>query len=235
MYSRTIGETTYSFEPSGGLLHAGLVMQDRETDSYWSIMTETAISGDAKGQDLELLPGAVKRTFGDWRREHPGTRVLSIEGVEHDAREPYDRYFSSEEGFRGLQATDTRLPDKTPIFVFQLGETHHAIPQDSFVGGGVATFGGEQLFLHRRQDDSFYRSTAAWRAPVGHRFEHREGWQLVADGGDVVGRWDETTRRFETEVALEEFYDGFDTYWYIWSLTNPDGELTRASREAVGP
>ena len=64
MYSRRLGNETYTFEPSGDLLHASLVMMDRETDSHWSILSEAAIWGPAQGTQLEQLPGAVKITWG---------------------------------------------------------------------------------------------------------------------------------------------------------------------------
>ena len=41
-----MGDEELNFEASGALLDASLVMRDRETDSWWSIMTSDAIGGD---------------------------------------------------------------------------------------------------------------------------------------------------------------------------------------------
>ena len=60
MYDRDIEDSTYTFEASGGLVHATLVMQDRETDSHWSIMTHESIHGKKKGSKLNELPLGVK-------------------------------------------------------------------------------------------------------------------------------------------------------------------------------
>ena len=49
MYARSYAGKEYSFEPSGGLIDGALVMQDFETNSYWYIMTQEAVSGAAKG------------------------------------------------------------------------------------------------------------------------------------------------------------------------------------------
>ena len=80
-------------------MDASLVMRDRETDSWWSIMTSDAIGGELDGTDLVELPRGEKVTWKDWRGRHPGTLVLSVEGEEHVENNPYDNYFTSESTF----------------------------------------------------------------------------------------------------------------------------------------
>ena len=60
MYDRQYNGKVFTFEPSGGLVNATLVMQDFETDSYWSIMTHEAIEGEEKGTKLKELPIDIK-------------------------------------------------------------------------------------------------------------------------------------------------------------------------------
>ncbi len=224
MYSRDVGGKTYTFEVSGGLLNAGLVLQDRETDSYWSIITETALKGPAEGAELDTLPGAVKTTWGEWRREHPRTRVLSVDGVEHATGEKYQKYFASEKGFRDMEATDRRLPDKESIYAFFDGETASAVAHRSFLGGGAFELrDGRQLFLYRLDDDSHYRSTSAFTAPPRGRFVRAgDRWQLEL--GDRVVAWNPQSRAFEGEIELQD-PGGFDTFWYIWSLTHENSSI----------
>ncbi len=228
MYSRTNGDATYTFEPSGGLLNASLVMQDRETDSYWSIITDEAIYGKAQGQALVQVPGSVKTTWGDWKQLHPQSKVLSVEGVEHQAESPYDRYFASDEGFRGLGSADGRLSDKALLFGFHRDGRAYAVPFEMFEkNGGVLSVAGRPLFLYRQAKDSFYRSTTAYVAPEGLAFiRKKKRWVAMMDD-TVVARFDPQTRSFRAEaggVTLEPFH-GFDTYWYIWSLNNPETGL----------
>ncbi len=47
-------------------MEASLVMRDRETDSWWSIMTSTAIGGAMAGADLVELPLGEKTTWRSW-------------------------------------------------------------------------------------------------------------------------------------------------------------------------
>lgn len=228
MYSRKIGEKTFTFEPSGGLLNASLVMMDRETDSYWSIITEEAIYGDAQGAEMEQLPGAVKITFGEWRKRHPGTRVLSVEGKEHREDSPYDRYFASEKSFRDFTAGDDRLADKTLIYGIEIGDTILAVPFSSFEGGGVVTLGSRELFLYREKGDSHYRSTVALLAEEGLEFERRNGqWQIIR-GDEILSGWAPASRSFGPDAPAEPFTEGFDTFWYIWRLTQPTTEIAPA-------
>ena len=74
VYGRTVGERTLDLEPSGALLSASLVMRDRQTDSWWSIMTSKAIGGPLEGTALPELPVGEKTT---WKSQEGATRSLS--------------------------------------------------------------------------------------------------------------------------------------------------------------
>lgn len=235
MYGREQGDRVYTFEASGGLLNAGLVMRDRETDSWWSILNEEAIEGPAAGQRLQQIPGSVKTTWGGWKRRHPNTRVLSVEGQEHRPETPYDDYFASEDGFCHLSARDQRLRDKEHLYAFHWQGKSYTVPHSAFRDeGGVVRLDDRDLFLYRRADDSFYQSTVALIGAAGAGFAHGdEGWLLTR--GEEARFWSPDQRAFTGgELAgepLAETFTGFDTFWYIWSLTNPDSEILRPATE----
>lgn len=224
MYSRVIEEEVVTFEASGGLLNAGLVMLDQETKSYWSIMTEDAIWGEHKGQRLQVLPGAQKMTFGQWRGLHPDTMVLSAGDIEHAEVNAYDRYFSSPGGFRGLTASDRRLPDKALLYGLHVDDTPWVIAHANFDGGAVATVGGRPLFLYRQKKDSPFQGTAALWLAEGDQILRGEdgGWVLEREGN--THPFEPETRAFPASLQLEAAA-GFDTYWYIWSLTNTETQI----------
>jgi uncharacterized protein DUF3179 len=110
VYGRRYAEQELRFEASGGLMHSALVTRDKETGSYWPIMTGVAAAGKMKGTPLQELPVGVKMPWRDWVREHPDTVVLSVDGVEHVENNPYDQYFASDSGFQESSAKDKRLP-----------------------------------------------------------------------------------------------------------------------------
>jgi hypothetical protein len=216
VYGREYGSDELQFEASGGLMYAALVMQDKETDTYWSIMSGDAVAGELKGRKLEELPVSVKIRWKDWLAAHPDTVVLSVDGIEHPPVNPYEKYFESEDGFRGIEAEDDRLPTKAPVYAFRFGDVPYAVPYSAFEGGAVFKLEDSTAFLYRAQGAAIFESSVAF--VTGGSFEDNDGvWHTVdgatfdATAGEFVGAGAEKMRRLE----------GFDTFWYSWSLTNP--------------
>lgn len=203
-------------------------MQDKETDSYWSIMNETALSGPASGSRLDLLPGSEKTTWGVWKDKHPNTLILTYQGREHVTHDPYANYFSSRSGFNGIKARDPRLPDKTMVFTFRVDEIPYAVPHGSFSGGGIVNVPGGASFLYRRKDDSLFQGTTVIGIPIGATVMlENETWSLKI--GETSYPFDPEIRSFpEAPVPSGSGLEGFDTFWYVWSLTNESTELLRA-------
>ena len=207
VYGRTIGDRTLDLEPSGALKSATLVMRDRQTDSWWSIMTSSAIGGPLEGTKLEELPVGEKTTWARWRAEHPKTLVLSVAGRQHVESDPYENYFRSDETFRGTRFDDDRLPAKTPIFAFWLEGAPYAVSHAEIAAGRVlaSPIADTTLVFYRAPDASIYESSLAWL--VRQPFEPRiDAAQLLADleSGRLVG------------VRIS----GFDTFWYTWAGVN---------------
>jgi len=64
------------FGVSGLLYNSDVLMYDRQTDSLWSQIMKTAVAGAMKGATLTAMP-LKYTTWGDWRKRHPHTDVLS--------------------------------------------------------------------------------------------------------------------------------------------------------------
>lgn len=215
MYGRNVegrdGETReLTFEASGALLDASLVMRDRETDSWWSIMTSDAIGGSLEGAELQELPVSEKTTWGDWKRGHPDTVVLSVEGVEHVERNPYETYFTSEGTFRDLEIDDDRLAPKEPIFAFWLDGRPWAVPHAAIEGGAA--------FRLSSGDGGRERWVAFHRAPGAAVYASSRGWALDGEVREVGP---------EPPPGAEPL-EGFDTYWYTWVSVNEESGLLEA-------
>jgi hypothetical protein len=201
-------------------MNAALVMRDKETGSYWPILTGRAETGPLAGTRLEELPVTTKAQWRDWVKAHPDTLVLSAGGAEHVKQDPYDHYFSSGLGFGNLTAVDRRLPTKEPVWAFEHGEGRFAIPHRAIEGGGTLALGDLWLFFHRPPGASIFLST---RALVSKgRFVSRDGAWVHEPTGAV---FDPERGAFQGAPAAVEPLAGFDTFWYVWSLTHPDTEL----------
>jgi hypothetical protein len=124
VFRRTLGGRTLTFGVSGLLYDSHLLMYDRQapggTPSLWSQLLFKAIAGPAAadGATLDLLPFSLD-TWGDWRRENPGTTVLAPDPrmAENYAGDPYTSYFGSDRLRFPVQPlpSPARYPLKTPV------------------------------------------------------------------------------------------------------------------------
>lgn len=191
-------------------MEASLIMRDRETDSWWSIMTSDAIGGELDGSDLEELPYGEKVPWGEWKAEHPDTVILSVDGIEHELNNPYDNYFSSDGTFRDLEISDDRLKPKENIFSFWLEGKPFAVTHRAIEGGKTYRVDGRTLLFHRPTGASMFASSEAF----------------VVDPTDAETAPLELISRVAAEdLSGLERLNGFDTFWYSWVAINQNSEL----------
>ena len=224
VYGRSYGERELQFEASGGLMYASLVMQDKETDTYWSIMTGDALAGQLEGTKLEELPLSVKVQWKDWVASHPDTVVLSVDGIEHLDENPYESYFASEEGFRGATAKDDRLPTKAAIYAFWLDDISYAVAHDAFADGAAFDLGDGTVFLYRPREAKVFYSTFAFHVPEPLRladgtWKTESGATFDVESGEFTGKGSDHVLKLQ----------GFDTFWVNWSMTHPDTKVLQGS------
>lgn len=205
-------------------MEASLVMQDRQTDSWWSIMTSDALAGPLEGTLLIELPYGEKTTWGDWRRRYPDSLVLSVAGREHVAVDPYADYFASEKTFRELDPGDRRLAPKTPIYAFFLDGTPWAAPHEAFAGGVLFEVdeADRQIYLHREEGSSLFASSTAFTVDPGT-------FEGALSAAAIQERIESGDRSGLAPLA------GIDTYWYTWVAVNEGSRLVHRSEGAAGP
>ena len=187
-------------------------MRDKETDSWWSIMTSDAIGGEMSGQELQEMPLGEKTTWSDWRRRYPETLVLSVEGEEHDTTDHYADYFSSDDTFRGIVVEDKRLGAKEPVYTFHWNDVAFAVPHTRFGGGAILRVDEEtrSLFLYRATEVPMFASTVALWLPKESDLSLQDALsQFMAEGG------------IQGAVPLS----GFDTFWYSWVGINEGSRI----------
>lgn len=204
MYDRRYDGKVLTFEASGGLIKSSLVLQDRETDSYWPIMSGKSIHGELAGTSMKEMTVNRKMTWSDWVSMHPETLVLSVNGIE-DQADTYSHYFSSKRGFRNSRAKDRRLKTKTPIFAFRLKGKPYAVPYYEIVGGKQFNIGNRVAYFYRSPDQGLHDSTLAY----------------IADADAACLVEESIIKSGECAAPLT----GFDTFWYNWSLNNASTAL----------
>lgn len=234
MYDRNVSGEILDFEASGALYHSALVMQDDQTESFWALMSSSAIGGPRQGETLRELPIAEKTTWLAWRAKHPNTLVLVHEGQTHLDNNPYDNYFTSDKTFRPVPDPDQRLEPKASIFSFRKDGKHFAITHQDAIGGWLGRAGSKRVFVYREEGDSMYRSTRAFLLEVdGEKIKlKRKKKRWIAKGH---GEWDRDTGRFSESGKTLAPLEGFDTFWYIWSQYHPETEILARPALPEGP
>ena len=141
-----------TFGVSGLLFNSDVLLYDRRTESLWSQIMSRAISGPMKGATLEQVP-ARHTTWGDWRRQHPGTLVLSTDtGHRRNySVSPYLGYARSPGLMFGVERQSDELPAKEWVLGVTVGERHKAYPLSALAELGAERFeddlGGETLTI----------------------------------------------------------------------------------------
>ena len=120
-YESEVGGQLRKFGTSGLLYRSNKLFFDEETMSLWSTLEGRPVVGDLVGEGLELrLRSSVTTTWGEWRRRHPDTTVLSIDtGFSRNYGEgvAYRDYFATDRLMFQVPSTDDRLNNKDEVLV----------------------------------------------------------------------------------------------------------------------
>jgi len=114
----------YQLGTSGFLYRSNKLMYDKKTQSLWSTLEGSPVIGPlvGKGIQLEYL-SVVTTTWGEWKKRHPDTTVLSLKtGHKRDYREgvAYRDYFATDEPMFSVPKLDRRLNNKDEILAIQM-------------------------------------------------------------------------------------------------------------------
>jgi hypothetical protein len=221
VYEREYGGVTFTLEASGGLLNSSLVMQDRETDSYWSIMSGEIIAGRLSGTKIIELPVGEKIKWKHWVQKHPETKVLSVNGRE-DTYPAYDEYYASAAGFRNQETVDTRFKTKEPVFTFAYSGKKYAVPFSAIENGATFVLNDATIFLYRPENTQIFQSTVAYITTGSGFIKEGRKWKDIDSG--CVFNTALKSLQFEGNDCPQKM-NGFDTFWYHWSLNNPETEV----------
>lgn len=124
-----------TFGVSGLLYNSDVLLYDRASDSLWSQIMQTAVTGPAKGSRLKMLP-VTHTSWADWHARNPETLVLSTEtGSRRDyQRDPYAAYEQMPTLMFDVSNRDDRLPLKEWVLGVEVDGRFKAYPFSSLAG-----------------------------------------------------------------------------------------------------
>ena len=119
LYKTLRDGVNYELGTSGFLYRSNKLMYDKATQSLWNTMWGKPVIGPLAGQELSLeRMSVVTTTWGEWRRRHPDTQVLSLRtGYSRNYTEgaAYREYFATDDLMFQVPVLDIRLKNKDEI------------------------------------------------------------------------------------------------------------------------
>lgn len=118
----------YELGTSGFLYRSNKLMYDHDTKSMWSTIEGKPVVGPLVGKGIQLKPlYVVTSTWGEWKRRHPDTTVLTLNtGHKRDYGEgvAYREYFSTDQLMFDIPTSlkDNRLKNKDSVLAFRFGD-----------------------------------------------------------------------------------------------------------------
>jgi hypothetical protein len=234
-YDSRTGGATRTFGTSGLLYLSNKLMFDEATHSLWSSLDGTPVVGPLVGSGLQLaIRPVVTTTWGEWKREHPETTVLSLDtGFRRDYSEgaAYRGYFATDR-LMFHAPTDSRLANKAEVLVLRMG------PAESGAGARPVVIAADFLQAHPVYElDAAGRQLVVVTTPAGanrvyergprHFVASRTGRRLLdADGRDWIVDEDALRAAFDPELRLPRV-PAHRAFWFGWYAQHPDTILNR--------
>ena len=218
----------YTLGTSGFLYRSNKLMYDKATQSMWSTTRGVPVLGPLVGKGIELeFESVVTTTWGEWRKRHPDTTVLSLNtGHTRDYGEgvAYNDYFSSDRLMFNTPFMDDRLKNKREVLALRfaaapgqqlaidtkfLDENHvyeNKIGQQSFV---VLTdnSGANRVYDPKGLNFESYDRESLAVDGEGGEWQVKEQWLLSKDG---------------TKLPRLPYHRAF---WFGWRAAFPETQL----------
>ncbi len=230
LYRSTIEGEHHELGTSGFLYRSNKLMYDHDTRSLWSTLAGGPVVGPLAESDLQLESlFVVTTTWGEWRRRHPRTKVLSIDtGHNRDYSEgaAYRDYFSTDELMFSVPELDTRLKNKDEVLALRFREfplEQLAIAVEFLAGRSVYhdSLGAvDFVVLTDPSGASRVYETRGWRFA---------GWDGRAGVRDASGeRWTLTEAALTSpdQTSLRRL-PSHRAFWFGWYAQYPDTRLVR--------
>ena len=129
MYDRRIAGKELTFGVSGKLHANSLIMYDHQTDSLWSHLVGSAVTGPLKGEKLKPLQSMFTQ-WSTWRNFYPDSKVLNNgRSSIFSLRDPYESYYRSPDtGIIPTRLSDKRIYPKEYVLGLVLNDKAKAYP-----------------------------------------------------------------------------------------------------------
>ena len=230
LYDTTVDGVHHELGTSGFLYRSNKLMYDHATKSLWSTLTGSPVVGPLVGKGIKLESlYVVTTTWGEWRKRHPDTQVLSLDtGHQRDYSEgaAYRSYFASDRLMFGVPKTDNRLANKAEVLALRLPQAADetlAIAADFLSRNAVynARLGAVELVVLTDASGAnrVYRSD-------GVKFTDWDRQYAARDSRGRLWSVDEAALTAPDGTRLQRL-PAHRAFWFGWHAAFPDTRLIK--------
>ncbi|MGI9553706.1 MAG: DUF3179 domain-containing protein [Thermodesulfobacteriota bacterium] len=119
LYHTEIDGINHELGTSGFLYRSNKLMYDKETQSLWNTLWGRPVIGKLVDDNIELeRMSVVTTTWGEWKKRHPETKVLSLDTGytrNYDEGAAYKQYFATDDLMFIVPKLDKRLKNKDEV------------------------------------------------------------------------------------------------------------------------
>ena len=230
VYQTVVDGEHHELGTSGFLYRSNKLMYDHATKSLWSTLTGEPVVGPLVGRGIQLeLRHIVTTTWGEWRRRHPETKVLSLDtGHDRDYGEgvAYRQYFATDALMFEVPSLDHRLKNKAEVLALRFD----VFPDEQLAIS--AEFLNEQPVYHDRIDGQEFvvltDPSGANRVyeTKGRHFQSWDGLDKVIDSDGGAWKLTESELRHPGGESLARL-PAHRAFWFGWYSAYPQTRLVK--------
>ncbi len=230
LYKSDFKGVKHQLGTSGFLYRSNKLMYDRATQSLWSTLEGEPVIGPlvGKGIKLEYL-SVVTTTWGEWKKRHPDTKVLSMQtGHRRDYREgvAYQEYFATDDLMFTVPIIDKRLNNKDEVLAIRspkFPEKNLAISSDFLRKNPVYKNQIGDIHFTVFTDDSGAHRVFKTKE---NAFKTYDGQSTTVDDNGITWTIEESKMVSATGEVFERL-ETFNAFWFGYQAAFPDVTLIK--------
>lgn len=230
LYETEFNGVNHQLGTSGFLFRSNKLMYDKATQSLWNTTWGEPVVGFLADYDIRLKRSyVVTTTWGEWKRRHPDTQVLSINTGflrNYDEGVAYQDYFARDDLMFNVPELDERLNNKDEVLALvfpESGDQQLAIDANFLAANQVYQDKlGAQPFVVLTDTSGANRVYQADTIT----FDRYDGDATVVDsaGNDWTLSEDKLTAQDGQALARLPAHRAF---WFGWFANYPDTRLVK--------
>jgi len=230
LYKTEYNGVNHEIGTSGFLYRSNKLMYDKKTQSLWSTLEGEPVIGPlvSKGIKLDYL-SVVTTTWGEWKKRHPETAVLSLQtGHRRNYGEgvAYQDYFATDELMFTIPKIDKSLKNKDEILAIRLPEV-----SDENLAISSKFLRKNPIYQSKIADVNFTvftDKTGAHRVYKSKNisFSSYDGVTTARDDQGTLWTLSEERMTNENEKILERF-PTHNAFWFGYKAAFPETELIK--------